>query len=64
VESDEPHPVTVFEIDPRTLEIGEKLLVLWMERLKNCEASQVFPPYTDSIFPLIAPEELELEYGD
>lgn len=64
VESDEPHPVTVFQIDPRALELGEKLLVLWMERLKNCEASGVYPPYCQDVFPLIAPEELELEYGE
>lgn len=64
VESAEPFPVTVFEIDKRTLEIGEKLLTLWAERLKACEASGTFPPYCQSIFPLIAPEDLELEYGE
>jgi hypothetical protein len=64
VEASEPYPVTVFEIDRRTLEIGEKLLMTWAERLKNCEASGTFPPYCQSIFPLIAPEDLELEYGE
>lgn len=64
VESEAPHPVTVFEIDKRTLEIGEKLLMTWAERLKNCEASGTFPPYCQSIYPLMAPEDLELEYGD
>ncbi len=63
VESTEPHPVTVFEIDKRTLEIGEKLLVLWAERLKQSEESNLFPPYTQDIFPLCAPDDLELEYG-
>lgn len=63
-EAEAPYPVQVFEIDKRTLEIGEKLLVTWAERLKNCEASGVYPPYSTSIFPLCAPEDLELQYGD
>lgn len=64
VESAEPFPVTVFELDGRALEIGEKLLMTWAERLKNSEASGAFPPYCQSVFPLIAPEEFELEYGE
>jgi len=64
VESAEPFPVTVFEIDKRTLEIGEKLLMTWAERLKSCEASGTYPPYCQSIFPLVAQEDLELEYAD
>ena len=63
VESSEPYPVTVFEIDPMTLEIGGKLLMLWSERLKQSEESQAYPPYTSAIFPLCAPEDLELTYG-
>ncbi len=64
VESAEPFPVTVFELDQRTLEIGEKLLVLWGERLKGCEASGMYPPYCQTVFPLIAPEDIEYEYGE
>ncbi len=64
VESAEPFPVTVFELDKRTLEIGEKLLMTWAERLKNCEASGTYPPYCQSVYPLMAPEDFELEYGD
>lgn len=64
IESAEPFPVTVFEIDKRALEIGEKMLVLWAERLKNCEASGTFPPYSQSVYPLIAPEDIEYEYGE
>ena len=62
VEATEPHPVTVFEIDKQTLELGEKLLVLWAERLKAAEQAQQFPPYAQSVFPLCAPEDLELDY--
>ena len=64
VEASEPYPVTVFEIDRRTLEIGEKLLVLWAERAKSCEASESYPPYTTSVFPLVAPEDVTFEYEE
>jgi hypothetical protein len=63
-EATEPYPVTVFEMDKRALELGEKLLTLWGERLKSSEASGQFPPYCQSIFPLVAPEEIEYEYGE
>lgn len=64
VEDKEPHPVTVLEIDARTLELGERLLVLWAERLKGSEESGVYPPYCQSIFPLIAPEDVEFSYEE
>lgn len=64
VESAEPYPVTVLQLDERTLEIGERMLVLWMERLKNCELSGYFPGYTEAVFPLIAPEDVNIELGD
>lgn len=64
VESAEPYPVQVFRIDEKALELGEKLLVLWMERLKNAEAAGAFPAYTSCIMPIDAPEELNLEFGE
>lgn len=64
VESDAPYPVTVLEIDPKTLELGERLLVTWAERLKNCELSGHFPPYCQDVFPLIAPEDVTFEYEE
>ena len=64
VESAEPYPVTVFQIDPKALEAGEKLLILWAERLKNSEVSAQFPPYAQSIMPIMLPdEEIELDYS-
>jgi hypothetical protein len=63
VESDAPHPVTVFHLEPEAREEGEKLLTLWAERLKNCEASNAYPGYVDCIVPLLWPkEDFELEY--
>lgn len=56
VEATEPHPVSVFRIDEKALEAGEKLLVLWAERLKQCEAADVYPAYSDAIVPIILPE--------
>lgn len=64
VEAEEPHPVTVFEIDKYTLEIGEKMLVTWAERMKNCESSDQFPPYCQSVYQLTAPEDIEYVYGE
>lgn len=64
VESAPPWPVTVYEIQPRALEKGEKLLMLWSERLKTCEASGVWPGYSQAIIPLDIPEAMELVYGD
>lgn len=59
VESTEPYPVTVFFVEPRALEAGEKLLALWMERLKGCEASGQYPGYSQSAVPLDVPEDDE-----
>ena len=57
VESAEPFPVTVFRIDERALEMGEKLLVSWAERLKSAEESQQFPAYSQCIVPIDLPDE-------
>jgi hypothetical protein len=57
VEATEPHPVTVFRIDEKALEVGEKLLCLWAERLKVAEASHAWPPYVSCVVPLTVPEE-------
>ena len=65
VESAEPYPVTVFHVEPKALEQAEKVLTLWAERLKTCEASQQYPAYTQSIVPLDVPEEeTELVFND
>lgn len=57
VEDKAPHPVQVFRIEPRALEAGEKLLVLWAERLKNSETSRAWPPYTTCIAPIDVPDD-------
>lgn len=64
VESDDPHPVTVFHLEPEAREEGEKLLTIWGERLKACEASQSFPPYVQCTVPLVWPKDDELIFGE
>lgn len=61
VESTAPYPVQVFRIEERALEIGERLLVLWAERLKNSETSKVWPPYSTCIAPIDVPDDEETE---
>lgn len=64
VESEPPHPVTVFHVEPEALEEGDKLLTLWVERMKNSIASDTYPAYIDCPVPLVWPKEEEFVYGD
>lgn len=64
VESEPPHPVTVFHVEPEALEEGEKLLMLWAERLKACETARSYPPYVETTVPLVWPKEIDYEFGD
>lgn len=63
VESSEPFPVTVYRITDRALEMGERLLMLWMERLRGCELSGEWPPYVTSMAEIDLPPD-EIEYGE
>lgn len=65
VEAEEPHPVTVFRLEERALDMGGRLLVLWAERLKSCESSNYYPPYSECVMPLDVPEDdAVLEFND
>ena len=64
VEADAPHPVTVFHVEPEALEEGDKLLTLWAERLKACEAANNFPGYIDCPVPLVWPKDIEYEWEE
>lgn len=61
VESAAPYPVSVFRMDEKALEAGEKMLILWAERLKTCEQSESYPPYAQHITPIELPEESDLD---
>jgi len=66
VESSPPHPVTVHRLTPGTLDIGARLVRLWMERLLGCEASGEWPGYAQSILELdlTEQEDVPLIFGD
>jgi hypothetical protein len=61
VESVAPYPVVVYRVGDRTLAVGDKLLHLWMERLKSCEAAQYWPGYVETIVELDVPEEIDFD---
>jgi hypothetical protein len=63
-EAEAPHPVTVFHVEPEALEEGDKLLTLWAERLKACEAAESYPPYVDCAVPLVWPKEEVFEFEE
>ena len=64
VESDAPHPVTVFHVEPEALQEGQQLLMLWAERLKNSASCDAYPPYTDCVVPLVWPKDDVIEFGE
>jgi hypothetical protein len=47
-----------------TLDIGERCVRLWFERLKECEAANVWPPYVQSIVDWNIDIDPELTFGD
>ena len=65
VESKPPFPVVVWHVEPEALVEADKLLTIWSETLKNSEASNAFPGYSDCVLPLVWPaSDEELEYGE
>lgn len=63
-EAEPPHPVTVFHVEPEALEEADRLLMLWVERLKACEAAESYPGYTETVVPLVWPKEEEFIYEE
>lgn len=56
VESSPPHCVTVLTLSPEVIEAGQKCVRAWMERLKVCAESGVYPGYTMSPVTWALPE--------
>lgn len=52
VEKTPPHPVVVWQVTDRMREQAEKTIRIWMETLLSCEASNVWPGYTQRVEPL------------
>jgi hypothetical protein len=55
VEQTPPHVVTAMEAAPDFLELGERTVRLFMERLLGCEAANEWPGYVQGIVGLHAP---------
>lgn len=60
VEQAPPHVVTVFRLTPNLVEMGDRLWRLWFEQLMVCEASDAWPPYSQSIVDLEFPDDDQL----
>lgn len=56
VESTPPHIVQCFRVTERALDEGRKMCRLWLERLLQCEAADVWPGYLDCAAELEAEE--------
>ena len=63
VEQDPPHVVTVFQFTDHALELGERLWRTWFELLQVCEASESFPPYSQSIVDLDILDDEDIDIG-
>lgn len=48
VEATAPHCVTVLELEPSAWLAGDALVASWWERLRQCEAANEWPGYTDA----------------
>lgn len=64
VESKPPYPVVVWHVEPEAILEADKLLTLWSEALKNSEASEAYPGYSDCVLPLVWPKDDEFIYGE
>ncbi len=64
VETRAPFNVTVFKLTPRALEMGEKLLRLWIEKLRACRATNFWPGYVQHTVDFDVPEDVELTFGE
>lgn len=61
VESTAPYVVTVFKLTEHVLELGDRLNRTWFEQLMVCEASGLFPGYSQSNVDLDLSEDSDGE---
>lgn len=59
-----PYVVTVFRVKPRTIDLGRRLICLWLETLAACESVDFWPGYVQGIADLDLEEEMELAFED
>lgn len=63
VESAAPFPVTVYHVDEKAFEAGEKQIRMWMETLRGCIQSNQWPAYAQSDVEFTIPED-EIDIGE
>lgn len=56
VEQLPPHVVTVFRLTEHTLDMGDRLNRLWLERLRVCQSSDYWPGYSETVLDLDLPD--------
>lgn len=64
VEAVAPHPVVVLHLTDQAIEMGDRSIRLWFERLLSCEQADYFPGYTQSRVTWDIEEELELQFAE
>jgi exodeoxyribonuclease VIII len=48
-ESKPPYPVTVLHLTPAMIELAQKTIAIWTERLRSCEENNFWPGYAQSV---------------
>jgi hypothetical protein len=64
VEATAPHPVVVHQLTEKAIDMGERAIRMWVERLRGCIAADYYPGYSQSVVQWDIDEDLELEFGD
>lgn len=64
VENKAPHPVTTLRFTEMALDVGDRVNLGWLEQLLECEASNKFPGYVQSIVELDLPVTDTLLFDD
>lgn len=64
VEAAAPHPVVVHQLTARAIDMGERSIRPWVERLRGCIAEDFYPGYVQQVISWDIDEDLELEFAD
>lgn len=64
VENVPPYVIQVYELTQATLEIGDKLRLLWLEKLQMYEATNLWGGYSTSVEPLEIVENFSASLGE
>lgn len=64
VEPRPPFAVQTFHVTPRAIEEGERLVRMWLERLRVCEEADHWPAYCQSTVELDVAQDVELIFPE